>query len=206
MLSGSYLRTIFPIMLLLVCSCGSVQLGNGSEKVVSRSGARPKWVLERPVFSAGGNIYASGMLTDAPNLGRGLEVAAKLAQMKLVESMRLWAIDKMRYSERGLDISETDMERTFKTTTEAIMLSGLAHSRYYYEKKRASSAFGAAYRYDCFALVEISYANYLKALKSALSENISPNFADEAVGRLENSEELPAPEVDVIIEEKELEE
>ena len=201
MLNGSYLRIIFPIMMLLVCSCGSAQLGNGSDKVVSRSGARPKWVFERPVFSAGGNIYASGMLTDAPNLGRGLEVAAKLAQMKIVESMRLWAIDKMRYSERGLDISETDMERTFKTTTEAIMLSGLAHSRYYYEKKRASSAFGAAYRYDCFALVEISYADYLKALRGALSENISPSFAEEALGHLNINDVFPLSDDDVILEE-----
>lgn len=194
------------LMIIMAVFCFIVTAGCATGNVVSTSGARPKWAFDRPMYSANGNVYASGMFTDAPNLGKGLDVAAKLAEIKLVESMRLWLIDRFNYVSTGIDISDTALNRVVSSTTDINLVNGLAHSKYYYEKRVSGSALGPAYRYDCFALVEISFGNYMKAVKSVANKALSPALADELMGRIEKEGETTFGGGGPEIEEKELEE
>lgn len=184
---------VITFIFVVSCSSGGIVPTNysgkgGKEKVVQRSGVRPNWLFERPMFVQNGNFYASGMFTDAPNLGKGLEIAAKLAQAKMVESLRLQLEESFKYASEGIDLPDTVVKHVVDAATGAITVKGMARNKYYYEKKQSSSAFGTVYRYDCFALVELSYDNYRKATVSAIEHELSGPVAEKIIQKIDDRE------------------
>lgn len=144
----------------------------GKEKLVEKSGSRPKWAFERPMYVKGGILYASAAFTDVPNLGKGLHIATKLAQAKIIESIQVRLKDDFTYASEGLDIESTIVERILNSTTEEIIVNGLFQNQLYYEKKMVLTQSGWKVRYDCYALIEISKENYLVAVDRAISGNL----------------------------------
>ncbi len=145
----------------------------GKEKIVEKSGSRPDWAFDRPMYVKGGIVYSSGFFSDAPNLGKGLEVATKLAQAKMAESIRMRLKDDFTYASEGLDVDSTMLERILNTTTDEMVVRGFFQNKLYYEKKQVMTPTGIKYRYDCFALAEITRENYMDAVNRAIGTNIS---------------------------------
>lgn len=144
----------------------------GKEKVVERSGSRPKWAFDEPMYVRGGILYASALFSDAPNLGKGLHIATKLAQAKIIESISLRLRDDFTYASEGLDIDSTMVERILNATTEEIVVNGFFQNKLYYEKKKVMTHAGWKMKYDCFALIELTKENYLAAVDRAINGNL----------------------------------
>ncbi|MBF0107481.1 MAG: hypothetical protein HQM16_19410 [Deltaproteobacteria bacterium] len=199
---------IKQLTIILICfvttSCFTARINptnysvsKGKEKVVFKSGARPKWVFERPMFFKNGFFYASGMFTDAPNLGKGLEMAVTLAEAKMMESINKTVESSLVYASTGINVTDTEIAHVVKTTTGLITVQGLTHNKYYYEKKMAPMLAGSGYRYDCYALVELPLAQYQSALVAGIEQNIkSPSWAEQIVGRVLEIEQYPLGYVD----------
>ena len=151
----------------------------GKEKIVERSGKRPDWAFDKPMYVKHGVLYASGFFSDAPNLGKGLEVATKLAQAKMAESIRMRLKDDFTYASEGLDVSSTMLERILNTTTEEMYIRGFFQNKLYYEKKQVLTPGGNAYRYDCWALVEITRDNYMDAVNGGIGANLSGAVSED---------------------------
>jgi hypothetical protein len=157
----------------------------GKEKIVERSGKRPEWAFENTMFVKNGILYASGFFSDAPNLGKGLEVATKLAQAKMAESIRMRLKDDFTYASEGLSVESTMLERILNTTTEEMVIRGFFQNRLHYEKKSVRTTAGTEYRYDCFALVEITAENYQAAVDDAIGRNMSGTVSESFRGKVE---------------------
>ncbi len=185
------MKRIFAFTLLLSfavassgCGGGGVGYGYipkkfGKEKVVEKSGKRPNWAFDRPMFVKNGIMYASGMFSDAPNLSKGLDIATKLAQAKLAESLQMRSRDDFTYASEGTSVDATMVERILNTTTEELMIRGFFQTQLYYEKKETLGAGGTVYKYDCYALAEISQANYAEARNAAINKNLPPSISEE---------------------------
>lgn len=191
---------MFRVSLLVVCliiftGCASDGVGRGltlknagKEKIVEQNGSRPDWAIEKPMYTKDNILYASGMFTDAPNLSKGLMVANKQAQAKIVESIRLRLRNDFTYASEGLDINQTMLEQILNTTTDEMVVSGFFQNKQYYEKKEVQGPSGVSYKYDCYALAEITKENYMKALDDALNKNkgdISESFRKKVEKRQE---------------------
>lgn len=162
----------------------------GKEKVVEKSGSRPDWAFDKPMYVKNGILYASGFFSDAPNLGKGLEVATKLAQAKMAESIRMRLKDDFTYASEGLDVSSTMLERILNTTTEEIVMRGFFQNKLYYEKKQVMTPGGTAYRYDCFALVEITRDNYMDAVNGGIGANLSGAVSEQFREKVDERQRL----------------
>lgn len=163
---------------LILAGCGHGGVGRGlavknmgKEKVVEKSGSRPDWAIEKPMYTKDGILYASGMFSDAPNLSKGLQIANKQAQAKIIESIRLRLRNDFTYASEGLETNQTILEQILNSTTDEMVVSGFFQNKQYYEKKEVMGPSGIAYKYDCYALAEITKENYLKALDDAFNKN-----------------------------------
>ncbi|MBF0107027.1 MAG: hypothetical protein HQM16_17090, partial [Deltaproteobacteria bacterium] len=156
-------------------------VSKGKEKVVFKSGPRPKWAFDQPMFFKKGFYYASGMFTDAPNLGKGLEIATKLAEAKLIESISMELESNFKYMSTGIAVDDSELKSIVKTATGIIVVKGMAHNKYYYEKKSAPSVLGVNYSYDCFALVELALDNYKKAVVEGVNRIIEDSVRAEGL-------------------------
>jgi len=162
----------------------------GKEKVIEKSGSRPDWAYDRPMFVKNGILYASGFFSDAPNLGKGLEVATKLAQAKMAESIRTRLKDDFTYASEGLDVEATVLERILNATTDELTMRGLFQNKLYYEKKQVMTPYGLKYRYDCYALVEITRDNYMAAVKDSISSNMTGVVSEASRKTLDERQRL----------------
>lgn len=164
---------VLVVFLFSACSTGGVGHGlymkkMGKEKVVEKSGGKPDWVKRGSVFIKGGVLYSVGSLTDSPNLSMGMRVAHKRAQAIIVESLKLHLQSTFREAAEGLNIDQLDIQTMIFSSAEAIV-SGFFPNDQYYEKKESLGFSGTGYKYDCYALTEITMENYLKALDGALN-------------------------------------
>lgn len=162
----------------------------GKEKIVEKNGGRPDWAFDRPMFVKNGVLYASGLFSDAPNLGKGLEVATKLAQAKMAESIKMRLKDDFTYASEGLDVEATMLERILNTTTDELTMRGLFQNKLYYEKKQVGTPGGIRYRYDCFALVEITRDNYMAAVNGAINANMNGAVSEEFKEKVDERQRL----------------
>lgn len=162
----------------------------GKEKIVEKNGKRPDWAFDRPMFMKHSVLYASGFFSDAPNLGKGLEVATKLAQAKMAESIRMRLKDDFTYASEGLSVEATVLERILNTTTEEIVMRGFFQNKLYYEKKQVLTPGGTGYRYDCFALVEITRDNYMDAVNGAINGNLSGAVSEQFREKVDERQRL----------------
>lgn len=160
----------------------------GKEKVVEKSGSKPDWVKRGSVFIKHGVLYAVGSLTDSPNLSMGMRVAHKRAQAILVESMKEHLQTTFREAAEGLNINQLDVQTMTFSTAEAVV-TGFFPSDQYSEKKESLGMSGTAYKYDCYALTEITQENYMKALDGVLNgyqnKGISEAFRNKVDAREE---------------------
>ena len=180
---GDFMKKIASVLAVaIVCTimigCAHTGVGHGlsmknmgKEKVVEKNGSRPDWAIDKPMYTKDGILYAGGMFTDAPNLSKGLMVANKQAQAKIVESIRTKLRNDFTYASEGLDIDQTMLEQILNTTTNEMIVSGFFQNKQYYEKKEVQGLSGFSYKYDCYALAEITKENYMKALDDAFNKN-----------------------------------
>lgn len=155
------------------CGMGGVGRGlavknAGREKIVEKNGSRPDWAIEKPMFVKDGILYASGMFTDAPNLSMGLIAANKRAQANVVDSLKEHLQRTYREASEGMRIDQIDFQHMIFTSSEAIV-GGFFVNKNYYEKKEVRTSTGIQYKYDCYALAEITGENYLKTLDGVLN-------------------------------------
>ena len=140
----------------------------GKEKTVEKSGSTPEWAIKKPMFIKDGILYSSGNMTGIPNLSSGLIAANKRAQANIVDSLKEHLQRTFREATEGLDINQTDMQHMIFSSSEAIV-SGFFVNEQYYEKKEVQTPTGVAYKYDCYALAEVTQENYFKALDGVLN-------------------------------------
>ena len=162
----------------------------GKEKIVERSGPRPKWAFENTTFVKNGVFYASGFFSDAPNLSKGLEVATVLAQASLAKSIRTRLKDDLTYASEGIGIDATTLERIINTTTDEMTIRGFFQNKLHYEKKEVLGMAGTGYKYDCFALVEITAANYKAAQDEAIGRNLKGNVSEQFQEKIDERQRI----------------
>lgn len=187
---------LFIVTIIFLAGCASNGVGRsltlknaGKEKIVERSDRkRPGWAIEKPMWVKKGVLYSSGMFTDAPNLSRGLAIANKNARANIVDSMREHLQHTFTAASEGLGIDQMEVQEMTFSSSEAIA-SGFFINQHYYEKKQVRGPTGITYKYDCFALSEITEANYLKALDGVLNgyqkKGISKEFREKVNKREE---------------------
>ncbi len=174
-------KPIALILLYVVFVVGSCATGGvgyrmtnknlGKEKIVESNGKRPDWAIDKPMFVENHVLYASAIFSDAPNLSKGLMVANKLAQTKIVESIRTRLRNDFTYASEGLTVEQGVLEQILTTTTDEMIVSGFFQNKQYYEKKEVVGPSGFTYTYDCYALAEITKENYMKALDESFAKN-----------------------------------
>ncbi|MBF0105883.1 MAG: hypothetical protein HQM16_11210 [Deltaproteobacteria bacterium] len=167
---------VFTVSVLSLAGCGGAGgVGHalysknlGKEKIIDRSDNKPNWIKKGAVFIKHGTMYAVGTLTDAPNLSMGMRVAQKRAQVVIVESLKEHLQATYSEAAEGLGIDQLDLQTMTFSSAEAVV-TGFFPSDQYYEKKQSLGLGGTFYKYDCYALIEITQENYLKALDGALN-------------------------------------
>lgn len=199
-------RLIAIVFVVLLAGCGSMGgVGHGlamkkvgKEKVVEKSGSKPDWVKHGSVFIKHGVMYAVGSLTDSPNLSMGMRVAHKRAQAILVESMKEHLQSTFREAAEGLNINQLDVQTMIFSSAEAVV-TGFFPTDQYSEKKQSLGMGGTTYKYDCYALTEITQENYMKALDGVLNGyQQKPAISEEFKKKVDAREEKFFQKDDVI--------